>query len=346
MRAQCGSLGLAAAYFHRRKIYWQSEWNERSSFAGLKENHLLFASFSPLSPSLLWPKRYLISLMFENKIKCKKIIYYLQSSRCCTPLCASFFLNSVPICIPRQFSFTPARLLLLQFYFVYYVKHRRALLRMKFLFHIFFVVIALVCLCSRYCNTVKKRNSHSSEPCCMSDRCCSFFFWRCTQLCSLPSSPLDHGMTTKTMMMMTAVLWCKERKRNQTKEGQHKRFGQYSPLLLPSCMHTGWRKKRRNEIELFALEKHKTSHFHFYNSPQPDRTEGEKEKEQQNSCNFILNDAQMSDGILFLPSISSAPSLRPQRATLQTLFILSWAVVSCFFFLLFSFFVWARTSSF
>lgn len=84
-------------------------------------------------------------------------------------------------------------------------------------YFIFFSLLLLVCLCSRYCNTVKKRNSHLSEPCCMSDRCCSFFFDDALNFAPFLARPLDHGMTTKTMMMMTAVLWCKERKRNQTK---------------------------------------------------------------------------------------------------------------------------------
>lgn len=309
--------------------------NDRASL-GLKKITFFCLFLSPLSPSLLWPQRYLISLMFENKIKCKKIIYYLQSSRCCTPLCASFF-NSVPICIPRQFSFTPARLMLLQFYFVYYVKHRRALLRMKFLFHIFFVVVAgRFDIATQWRKEIHIRASPVACPI-----VAALFFWRCTQLCSLPSSPARPWHDDEDDDDDDCSFVVQREKEESNKRASISDLANIRRCCSPlACTQDGGRRGEMKSNSL-ALEKHKTSHFHFYNSPQPDRTELRRERRGKRAAKLVqFHIKRCSDErwyIVFTFDLFAPSAPRPPRATLQTLFILSWAVVSCFFFPLFFF---------
>lgn len=247
----------AAAYFHRRKIYWHSEWNERSREAYRK---------SPSSPLLYGLRDTLSHSCSKTKLNAKKL--YIICSFAASP---SFQPDS---------SFTVR----LWFYFVYYVKRIELSSEWIFiLFQIFFFSSSSVVV------TKYEKFTFEQLPalaCRVSSAVAAFFLTM-------------HSTLLSRMAWRWWWWWGAEEGKESNKRRVERR--NISDLANIRCMEEA---KKKNEIELLLL---KTSHFHFYNfNRKPDG--GKKKKEQRNSCNFILNDVQMSDGILFLPSISSSPA--------------------------------------
>lgn len=128
-------------------------------------------------------------------------------------------------------------------------------------YFIFFSLLLLVCLILQH----SQEKKFTFERALLHVRSLLLFFFL-----TMHSTLLPSFLASSTMMAWRRRRWwwwlqfCgAKRERGIKQKGQHKRFGQYSPLLLPSCMHTGWRKKRRNEIELSCSWKTQNITFSF-----------------------------------------------------------------------------------